>query len=80
MSAADSKVILQSLPASSEWVIFNVQETGYYRVNYDHNNWKLLTNQLKADHTKIHINNRAQLIDDALNLAQAGRIWYIIIY
>ena len=72
LSKTDSEITIQNLPDSSQWVIFNVQETGYYRVNYDDNNWKLLIKQLKADHTKIHVNNRAQLIDDALNLARAG--------
>ncbi|XP_063887388.1 aminopeptidase N-like [Scylla paramamosain] len=76
LSKTDSKITIRSLPDSSQWVIFNVQETGYYRVNYDENNWKQLIKQLKADHTKIHVNNRAQLIDDALNLAQAGQLSY----
>ncbi|XP_063887402.1 aminopeptidase N-like [Scylla paramamosain] len=76
LSKTDSKITIQSLPDSRQWVIFNLQETGYYRVNYDENNWKLLIKQLKADHTMIHVNNRAQLIDDALNLAQAGQLSY----
>ncbi|XP_063887378.1 aminopeptidase N-like isoform X1 [Scylla paramamosain] len=76
LSKTDSKITIRSLPNSSQWVIFNVQETGYYRVNYDENNWKQLIKQLKADHTKIHVNNRAQLIDDALNLARAGQLSY----
>ena len=32
--------------------------------------------QLKEDHTKIHVINRAQLMDDAFNLARVGRINY----
>ncbi|KAK8402123.1 hypothetical protein O3P69_001307 [Scylla paramamosain] len=76
LSKTDSKITIRSLPDSRQWVIFNVQETGYYRVNYDDNNWELLIKQLKADHTKIHVNNRAQLIDDALNLARAGQLSY----
>ncbi|KAG0728778.1 Endoplasmic reticulum aminopeptidase 1 [Chionoecetes opilio] len=76
LSLADSQVTIHSLPGSSEWVIFNLQETGYYRVNYDTNNWNLLLKQLANDHTKIHVNNRAQLIDDSLNLARAGQLSY----
>ncbi|KAG0718922.1 Aminopeptidase Ey [Chionoecetes opilio] len=76
LSLADSEVTVRSLPGSSEWVIFNLQETGYYRVNYDKNNWDLLIKQLANDHTKIHVNNRAQLIDDSLNLARAGQLSY----
>lgn len=72
LSPADPSLTVTSLPSNKEWVIFNVQETGYYRVNYDVMNWKLLIAQLKTDHAALHVNNRAQLIDDALNLARAG--------
>uniref|UniRef100_A0A182N5W6 Aminopeptidase N n=1 Tax=Anopheles dirus TaxID=7168 RepID=A0A182N5W6_9DIPT len=54
-----------------EWVVFNKQQTGYYRVNYDRRNWALLTEALLANHYAIHRLNRAQLIDDAFNLARA---------
>jgi aminopeptidase N len=52
--------------------------TGFYRVNYDVTNWKLLTEYLmNRDHfTQIGIINRAQLLDDALNLACAGLLDY----
>lgn len=72
LSPDDSSITLRSLPGEREWVIFNLQETGYFRVNYDEMNWKLLIRQLKDDHSLIHQKNRAQLIDDALNLARAG--------
>lgn len=61
-----------------EWVIVNIQETGYYRVNYDEENWKLLIEYLQ-DSTKfknIGTLNRAQLLDDVLNLARAGKLDY----
>jgi len=39
--------------------------TGYYRVNYDSTNWQRIAAYLNSDnHTKIHILNRAQIIDD----------------
>ncbi|XP_064599402.1 aminopeptidase N-like [Liolophura sinensis] len=56
----------------NSWVIGNIQQYGYYRVNYDITNWNLLIGQLKHDHTVIPIVNRAQLINDAWNLAKAG--------
>ena len=31
---------------------------------------------MNADHTQIHVINRAQLIDDALNLARVGLLKY----
>ena len=49
---------------------------GYYRVNYDEKNWRLIINQLNEDHNKIHVINRAQLINDALNFASIGLLNY----
>jgi len=62
--------------AANQWVIFNVGQVGYYRVQYDATNYELINNQLLTDLTKIGVNNRAQLMDDSLNLARVGRISY----
>ena len=80
------------LPESLTPVIFNVQETGYYRldqekvklrvivtifrVNYDKKNWELIRQQLMKDHTAIHVINRAQILNDALNLAKSDHLDY----
>lgn len=60
--------------SNETWLIGNIKHSGYYRVNYDENNWNLLINQLLNNHTKIDIINRAQLIDDSFNLGRAGLI------
>ena len=57
-------------------IVYISKFPGYYRVNYDEENWKLIIKQLNEDHTKIHVINRAQIIDDALNLARAGHLKY----
>lgn len=50
---------------------------GYYRVNYDNANWQLIAKQLNSSSFKdIATINRGQLVDDALNLARAGRLDY----
>ncbi|XP_055381351.1 aminopeptidase N-like [Condylostylus longicornis] len=49
---------------SDIWVIFNIQQTGYYRVNYDSNSWYQIIKALMNHHSEIHVANRAQLIDD----------------
>ncbi|XP_061502292.1 aminopeptidase N-like [Anopheles gambiae] len=59
--------------SADEWIIFNKQQTGYYRVNYDAHNWLMIANALREDPSAIHRFNRAQLINDAFNLARAGR-------
>lgn len=46
-------------------------------MNYDKTNWQLIIKQLnKNSFGNISTINRAQLIDDALNLARAGRLDY----
>uniref|UniRef100_A0A182PEE9 Aminopeptidase N n=1 Tax=Anopheles epiroticus TaxID=199890 RepID=A0A182PEE9_9DIPT len=64
-------VQLETPVPDDEWVVFNKQQSGYYRVNYDRRNWELLTQALLDNHIAIHWLNRAQLIDDAFNLARA---------
>ncbi|XP_063587806.1 aminopeptidase N-like [Penaeus indicus] len=76
MKDAEDQISLSSLPPKDQWVIFNLQETGYYRVNYDDHNWGLLIQQLKTDHQVINPINRAQIIDDAMDLARADQLPY----
>lgn len=66
---------------SSQWFVFNKQQIGFYRVDYDLNNWRQLIKVLNSDEfTKIHVLNRAQLIDDALNLAADGYLGYDVAF
>ncbi|XP_026674938.1 aminopeptidase N-like, partial [Ceratina calcarata] len=61
------------------WFVFNTQQTGYYRVNYDVENWQLLMKELnKGSDTKIHVLNRAQIVDDAFSLAHTGNLNYTV--
>ncbi|CAD6993579.1 unnamed protein product [Ceratitis capitata] len=64
--------------STAEWFIFNIQQTGYYRVNYDADNWKAITTHLmRSDkYRSIGPANRAQLIDDAMNLARGAYLSY----
>ncbi|XP_023943504.2 aminopeptidase N isoform X2 [Bicyclus anynana] len=59
----------------SQALYVNVDSIGYYRVNYDANNWELLIESLKSNTVNNPI-TKAQLIDDAFNLAKAGHLNY----
>lgn len=62
------------IAAKEKWFIVNVQQIGFYRVNYDSDNWKALINLLNSDNfTTIPEVNRAQLIDDLFNLARGEK-------
>ncbi|XP_071520248.1 aminopeptidase N-like [Panulirus ornatus] len=76
MNDSEAEITISSLPSKDQWVIFNLQETGFYRVNYDLDNWDLIVQQLKSNHEAIHVINRAQIINDAMDLADAGYLSY----
>ncbi|NXH89816.1 AMPN Aminopeptidase, partial [Edolisoma coerulescens] len=56
---------------SPGWLLLNLNVTGYFRVNYNQENWDQLLSQLGTNHTVFPVINRAQIIDDAFNLARA---------
>ncbi|XP_029009681.1 aminopeptidase N-like [Betta splendens] len=57
--------------AKDKWILANMNWSGYYRVNYNPENWEQLLTQLETDPQEIPMMNRVQLIDDAFNLARA---------
>ncbi|XP_046740952.1 aminopeptidase N-like isoform X2 [Diprion similis] len=58
------------------WLLLNVNQTGYYRVNYDLDNWSLLASALDSKFDIFPVTTRTSLVDDALSLAWAGRLAY----
>lgn len=76
---AEEEVVISDLSVSPDnWLLVNVNQTGFYRVNYDVKNWEMLIQQLLNDHTVFDSKNRAQMLDDAMNLAAAGHLSYEI--
>uniref|UniRef100_A0A8C4M8F9 Aminopeptidase n=1 Tax=Equus asinus asinus TaxID=83772 RepID=A0A8C4M8F9_EQUAS len=71
-----SKVFPEMQVSDSEhdWVILNLNMTGYYRVNYDKLGWKKLNQQLEKDPKAIPVIHRLQLIDDAFSLSKNNYI------
>ncbi|CAG5130174.1 unnamed protein product, partial [Candidula unifasciata] len=68
MKTFNLETLLPNCSDPDGWVIANVEQQGYYRVNYQIGNWLALV---------IGIVNRAQIINDAWSLAKAS---YIPIY
>ncbi|XP_070690387.1 aminopeptidase N-like [Pempheris klunzingeri] len=57
--------------SGEDWVLVNTNVSGYFRVNYDLDNWDRLLSLLNTNHQALSNINRAQIIDDAFNLARA---------
>lgn len=68
----DKEIVIENVIEEKEWIYLNLNRTGYYRVNYDQLSWKNLINNLQ----KLPEVTRAQLIDDAFNLARANLTKY----
>ncbi|XP_066252731.1 aminopeptidase N-like isoform X1 [Euwallacea similis] len=57
-----------------EWYLLNINQTGYYIVNYDEHNWKQLIENLMNLPSIVW----AQLISDSMDLARANQLDYDI--
>ncbi len=55
----------------SRWILGNVDFMGYYRVNYDRNNWLKLIQQLKTNHLVFSPTERAALVYDSFTFARS---------
>lgn len=60
--------------ASDEWLLLNKQSSGYYRILYDEENYRLIAKGLAEETYKFHPRNRAQLLHDAYRFVDTGRI------
>ncbi|XP_067216233.1 aminopeptidase N-like isoform X2 [Linepithema humile] len=61
-----------------DWIIVNLQQTGYYRVNYDTENWLNLAQYMNSvKYVDIHVLNRAQIIDDAFYFLTRRQLDYL---
>ncbi|XP_022221227.2 aminopeptidase N [Drosophila obscura] len=60
--------------AADNWLILNKKSTGYYRINYDTQNWELIIAGLIDRPHKIDPRNRAQMVSDLYRFATSGRV------
>ncbi|CAH0605713.1 unnamed protein product [Chrysodeixis includens] len=65
---------IQNISQTHPWIIFNVQETGLYRVNYDDYSWRLISAALKSNSNVIHPLNRAKIVNDLFALRLADEV------
>ncbi|XP_022171836.1 aminopeptidase N-like [Myzus persicae] len=66
------------LAKDNEWVIYNIQMAGLFRVLYDTQNWMGIISTLNdpTNYKTIHTLNRVQLIDDLFSFSQVGDVDY----
>ncbi|GLG95614.1 Aminopeptidase N, partial [Gryllus bimaculatus] len=61
-----------------EWIKFNHRQVGYYRVNYTELEWQTFSSLLQGNVAALDAADRANLLDDAFSLADAGLLRYEI--
>ncbi|KAI8123273.1 Glutamyl aminopeptidase [Lucilia cuprina] len=72
----DDTEITITLPSAVEWIKFNYNQVGYYRVNYPTDMWENLSDKLVADPNIFSIGDRACLLNDAFALADSTQLPY----
>lgn len=65
-----------TVPADHQWIKFNKDQIGYYRVNYPVEEWKKLSNALVSNLNQFSISDRGHLLNDAFSLADASQLDY----
>lgn len=53
-----------------KWIKANVNQSGFYRVNYDESMWAAIIEALHKNHSVFSPADRAGLIDDAFTLCR----------
>ena len=57
-----------------EYIKCNLNQSGFYRVAYPEDMWNTIIETLLKNHTKFSAVDRANLIDDAFTLCEAGEL------
>ncbi|XP_016947727.2 glutamyl aminopeptidase [Drosophila biarmipes] len=65
-----------TVPSAVQWIKFNFDQVGYYRVNYDTDLWTALADQLVAQPSSFSAGDRASLLNDAFALADSTQLPY----
>lgn len=62
------------VPADVDYIKCNVNQTGFYRVSYPDDMWSSIIRTLHNNHNKFSPADRANLVDDAFTLCEAGEL------
>lgn len=73
------EIITISSLADTDWLLANVDQFGFYRVNYDDGNWRAIIAALGEDPQVFSSLKRAQLLDDSLSFARDGFLPFTIV-
>ncbi|XP_055377192.1 aminopeptidase A-like [Condylostylus longicornis] len=71
----DAEVSL-TLKKPAKWIKLNKNQVGYYRVNYNAEIWKELTDALLSKMDAFSVSDRAHLLNDAFALSDATQLDY----
>ncbi|XP_075231239.1 aminopeptidase N-like [Lycorma delicatula] len=72
---------LKDLGNKDDWIIFNTNILGLYKVQYSNSNWNNIIRGLDSDkHDGIHLFNRYQLVTDIMDFAQSGDVSYELMF
>lgn len=78
---ANTQTLNQGQVPANEWMLVNKQQTGFYRVLYDTQNYQLLASALSgSDRDKIHLTTRSAIIDDVFDFARTERLNYTVVF
>nr|QEV86803.1 aminopeptidase N8 [Chilo suppressalis] len=81
MEARSVSMNVSNIGLNHSWIIFNVQETGFYRVKYDDHAYQIIANALKgSQRTDIHHLNRAKIVNDLFAFFYADEVKFSSIY
>ncbi|NXV85861.1 AMPE aminopeptidase, partial [Calonectris borealis] len=76
-NASDSAGITITSPPNT-FANINPDHIGFYRVNYDSQNWARLSTLLVSNHKNFSAADRAGILDDAFSLARPGLVNYSV--
>ena len=80
LTKAEATIDLENEIPIDSWIKLNTEESGFYIVNYEPEDWKRLIDLLKNNREELLPTDRANLIFDASMLAESGLLSYEVLF